>query len=166
MKHYIGKKVIICDRYKEYHHAVGRILSINDDIITVRLNYINDKHEIHHYIIQSFPKKKIRDYYQPYDKYYEDDDDISHYIYQGIIHKINLELGIQDDDLFETYKNNQVAFITKHTLTKNKNIKNKTIVFSTDVERFLQLFYRSFFRRKLNFICDLTAPKATIYIKD
>ncbi len=166
MKHYIGKKVLICDRYNKYHHAVGRILNIDNEFITVRLNYLNENHEIHHYVILTFPKQKVRDYYQPYDKYYVDDDYISHYIYQGIIHKINLELGIQDDNLFETYKNNQVAFISKNTLIKNRNIKNKTIVFSTDVERFLQLFYRSFFRRKLNFICDINAPKATIYVKD
>ena len=166
MKHYIGKKIFICDRYNKYHHAIGRILNINNDTITVRLNYINENHEIHHYIIQNFPKQKVRDYYQPYDKYYVDDDCISHYIYQGIIHKINLELGIQDNNLFETY-NNKISFISKNiSKHRNKCLTNKTIVFSTDVERFLQIFYRSFFRRKLNFICDMNAPKATIYIKD
>ena len=169
MKHYIGKKVIICDRYKEFHHAIGRIISIDKDFISVKMRFLDENNKFHHSIIKSFPKEKVRDFYNPYDKYYENDNFLDHSIYQGIIHQINLQLGFNDDNLFTTYMNNKVmnnkvAFISKKTYTHK--VTNKTIVFSTDVERFLSLYYRSFFRRKLNFICDINAPSATIYIND
>lgn len=164
MKHYIGKKVVICDRYKEFHHAIGRIVSIDTNYISVKMRFLDEQNRFHHSITKLFPKEKVRDFYNSYDKYYEDDNFLDHSIYQGIIHQINLQLGFNDDSLFTTYMNDRVAFIEKKSYTHK--VTNKTIVFSVDVERFLSLYYRSFFRRKLNFICDINAPSATIYIKD
>ena len=138
MKHYIGQKVIISDRYHEWHNYYGYIDNIEDNNITVRFDFMSGN-TIAYSKYETFNVKKVRNY------------------------KENTE-NIFDIDIF--YKITYQAFIDgiKSKIDKAKNYK---VYFGRDIEEYLLNFDKGFFnKRNLYCICKDNLEHGIIYEKE